>query len=486
MIRRSTLLLISSLTACFTASAVEAATASRQLSWSIGAAPLSILAQVPAPAEPPSSAPAAPFSVNPAESTNTDVSVPDLSNPQARPTADALQPSGQAESVQSLQTQLQQRGYYEGPVDGLYGSNTQQAVKSLQQDAGLPVTGQVDPPTLQQLTQAGPISQAESPDDPAEAVDEEATDGEAGAPTESETASEVTEPVIENPEASEAAGSKQWLWPGIALVAALGSFGIGFALFNRGKDDDLIQENDAPWGAVSPDLQHSMLPNSTGTTAASTVGSTPSAPNVLRSSTPPAQSYGATAAQNGSNGQGIGGNAISPAADAMPPAETTRLPKVNIVDELVEDLRAPDPTRRRKAIWELGQRGNSTAVQPLVNAMVGTDSKEKSLILAALSEIGIRSLKPMNRALAIALQDENPEVRKNAIRDLTRIYDLVAQISQMLGHATEDEDAEVRQTANWALEQLGRIRKLPEIKNSLPTLEAQPHPAELLPGDRSN
>ncbi|MEO1592030.1 MAG: HEAT repeat domain-containing protein, partial [Cyanobacteria bacterium J06632_22] len=82
--------------------------------------------------------------------------------------------------------------------------------------------------------------------------------------------------------------------------------------------------------------------------------------------------------------------------------------------------------------------------------------------------------------LAIALQDDNPEVRKNAIRDLTRIYDLVAQISQMLGHATEDEDPEVRQTANWALEQLGRIRKLPEMRSSsLPSLESQPHPADL-------
>ena len=61
--------------------------------------------------------------------------------------------------------------------------------------------------------------------------------------------------------------------------------------------------------------------------------------------------------------------------------------------------------------------------------------------------------------MAIALQDDNPEVRKNAIRDLTRVYDLVVQISQMLGHATEDEDPEVRQTATWALAQLNRIRQ---------------------------
>ncbi len=141
-------------------------------------------------------------------------------------------------------------------------------------------------------------------------------------------------------------------------------------------------------------------------------------------------------------------------------SEVSSLTQGDVVDGLIGNLRNPDPVSRRKSIWELGQRGNSMAVQPLVDAMVDADSKEKSLLLAALSEIGARSLKPMNRALAIALQDDNPEVRKNAIRDLTRIYELVVQISQMLGHATEDEDAEVRQTATWALEQLNRIRRV--------------------------
>jgi len=139
--------------------------------------------------------------------------------------------------------------------------------------------------------------------------------------------------------------------------------------------------------------------------------------------------------------------------------ETAPMAQMDVIDGLIGDLRNPDPARRRKAIWELGQRGNSLAMQPLVNSMVDADSKEKSLVLAALSEIGIRSLKPMSRALAIAIQDDNPEVRKNAIRDLTRVYELVVQISQMLSHATEDEDSEVRQTATWALEQLNRIRR---------------------------
>lgn len=151
---------------------------------------------------------------------------------------------------------------------------------------------------------------------------------------------------------------------------------------------------------------------------------------------------------------------------------TAPLTQVDIIDGLVGDLRNPDPARRRKAIWELGQRGNSLAMQPLVDSMIDADSKEKSLVLAALSEIGIRSLKPMSRALAIALQDDNPEVRKNAIRDLTRVYDLVVQISQMLGHATEDEDPEVRQTATWALEQLNRIRRSQDMDANVRTFSS--------------
>lgn len=152
-------------------------------------------------------------------------------------------------------------------------------------------------------------------------------------------------------------------------------------------------------------------------------------------------------------------------AEALEVREPTRLPKINIVDELIKDLQNPDPTKRRKAIWELAQRGDSRAMQPLLELLMDTDSKQRSLILEALSQIGTRTLKPMNRALAISLQDENAEVRKNAIRDLTRIYDMMAQASQLLRHAVDDPDVEVQETARWALTQLSRIRGLSGLEN---------------------
>ncbi|MDY7004879.1 MAG: HEAT repeat domain-containing protein [Cyanobacteriota bacterium] len=134
------------------------------------------------------------------------------------------------------------------------------------------------------------------------------------------------------------------------------------------------------------------------------------------------------------------------------------LPEVNVVEELISELQNFDPKKRHHAIWELGQKGDSRAVKPLVNLLIDSDSKQQSLILATLSEIGTKTLKPMNRALAMSMQNDNAEVRKNAIRDLTRIYELVIQTTNLLQQAEYDPDPEVEKTAKWALEQLNRIR----------------------------
>ncbi|MFM9266482.1 HEAT repeat domain-containing protein [Tychonema sp. BBK16] len=131
--------------------------------------------------------------------------------------------------------------------------------------------------------------------------------------------------------------------------------------------------------------------------------------------------------------------------------------KLDIIEALIEDLQQLNPVQRRKAIWELGQQGDSRAVEPLLDLLANSDSKQYSLVLASLSEIGIRTLKPMNNAWSISLQNQNPEVRKNAIRDLTRIYELVSQITHLLHRATDDPDPEVQETARWAINQLNCI-----------------------------
>ena len=51
------------------------------------------------------------------------------------------------EYTTALQTDLQKAGYYKGPVDGIYGPQTVDAVEQLQTDSGLPPTGLVDQAT---------------------------------------------------------------------------------------------------------------------------------------------------------------------------------------------------------------------------------------------------------------------------------------------------------------------------------------------------
>jgi HEAT repeats len=158
-------------------------------------------------------------------------------------------------------------------------------------------------------------------------------------------------------------------------------------------------------------------------------------------------------------------------------ARPSRLPQVGAVENLIKEIQNPDPAKRRKAIWDLGQWGDTRAVQPLVDLMIEADSKQRSLILSALSEIGTRTIKPMSKALAISLQDDSADVRKNAIRDLTRIYDLVAQISQMVQKcAIDDPEEEVRDTANWALKQLNRIRPVGLDESSFALLSGSANP----------
>jgi len=51
----------------------------------------------------------------------------------------------------SVQSELAQRGYYHGAVDGVIGSGSRQAIRAFQADQGLPVTGLIDPKLLNAL-----------------------------------------------------------------------------------------------------------------------------------------------------------------------------------------------------------------------------------------------------------------------------------------------------------------------------------------------
>jgi peptidoglycan hydrolase-like protein with peptidoglycan-binding domain len=54
--------------------------------------------------------------------------------------------------VRAAQRQLKERGYYSGAVDGVVGPAMENALRAYQRDRGLKVTGRLDSPTVRSLT----------------------------------------------------------------------------------------------------------------------------------------------------------------------------------------------------------------------------------------------------------------------------------------------------------------------------------------------
>ena len=54
--------------------------------------------------------------------------------------------------VPGLQVALYRHGFYKGPIDGIAGPLTKQAIRDFQHDHGMRVTSELDPAMLRQLT----------------------------------------------------------------------------------------------------------------------------------------------------------------------------------------------------------------------------------------------------------------------------------------------------------------------------------------------
>jgi peptidoglycan hydrolase-like protein with peptidoglycan-binding domain len=321
-------------------------------------------------------------------------------------TSTTLTPDSTGSDVETLQTQLKKLGYYNDVVNGQYKETTKTAVAKFQKAQGLEADGIFGSTTRKSLQSAiaAKTSFSASP-----------------VPT--------SKPRVQN------STKHDFIWWSLLGLGILGSIGAIFFFARRFTQSKQLPQpatiDTATKIEFDKDSTIPLLPES-NTSPDQNDASATNSPAVTASITP----------------------------KLLPPANTSRLAKVNIVNELINDLYSADPARRHKAIWDLGQQGDSRAIQPLLDLMVNADSQQHSLILAALSEIGMHTLKPMNRALAISIQNESPQVRQNAIRDLTRVYDMMFQVSQMLHHAVDDPDLEVQSTARYALNQIQRIRVL--------------------------
>ncbi|MGK7901143.1 MAG: peptidoglycan-binding protein [Hormoscilla sp.] len=313
---------------------------------------------------------------------------------QLPPFESLLRPGTTGMLVSQLQYALKVLGYFQGKIDGVYADSTSEAVSAFQASRELTADGLAGETTWEALQTAR-----------------------AARPTERRT-TPTAKPTVESPKKEpEAKDEGVWLkWVLIGLVASIVTAGLVLLLLKlRNQDLEVAEET-----SVETEIE------------SETARPEPASADAIED-----RKLTATAEKSEQPGQ---------------------LAKIDIIDELIAELTTPDQNQRRKAIWELGQLGTSQASQPLVNLLLDADSQERSLILAALAEIGVRTFKPMNRALAISLQDNNPEVRKNAIRDLTRMYELIANVNQMVRYAVDDPDLEVRETAQWAMNQLSRIR----------------------------
>jgi hypothetical protein len=78
----------------------------------------------------------------------------------SKPPVAMTQPTVAPDMVKQVQSKLHDSGYYkQGPIDGVWGSGTEAAVRSFQKDHNLGSSGQLDVPTLQALNvTSGPVA----------------------------------------------------------------------------------------------------------------------------------------------------------------------------------------------------------------------------------------------------------------------------------------------------------------------------------------
>lgn len=379
--------------------------------------------------------------------------------PETEPEApQLLQPGDQGEEVVALQEKLQTLGFFEGELDGDYGVKTETAVAKFQDSQNLDMDGIAGSITLQRLDDA--IAQQEDQDN--------------------ETAD--TEDTEDTPEPEDTGKNRSFLLLGGAVAtfifASLGLI-VLLSMFSKAMqppqlspeepepepepeplaapsnplpEDDPDEDFPEPWFTENSPVSNQFVPEPDTphhqNSASLATQVSPSENHHIELSKPPEPPE--------TDFSVISHPTPSSSSLALPTEKA--LPRLDFVEELIQDLQAPQPDKRRQAIWELAQHADSRAVQPLIGLLIDSDSQQRGLILEALTQIGSRTLKPMNRALTIALQDENAQVRKNAIRDLTQMYELIAKLSKLLYLAIDDPDPEVQETAKWALNQLNNIK----------------------------
>ncbi len=94
--------------------------------------------------------------------TQTTISESDVFAEESVVTAAVIKQGARGSTVKTIQTKLKRWGYYKGSVDGIFGSQTREAVKYFQRKNGLKVDGIVGPATLKALGMSSTSSSGSS------------------------------------------------------------------------------------------------------------------------------------------------------------------------------------------------------------------------------------------------------------------------------------------------------------------------------------
>lgn len=365
--------------------------------------------------------------------------------------------------VQQLQFYLKELGYFASEPDGNYGQSTADAVRSLQKRRGLPIDGNMNRSTWDvlitdyEVNQVNKLSPGQSGVSLPSAVPTP-NNTVSLAPVASPGSSPSVKPTeiapSENPAQDSSTSSEQEAPSGffsrlqrdrglLFQLSVLSLIGLGLA---GSAIVQWVTRKPKPMPSLDPEVDsfRSNLPLNAS----------------IETPYPVETVYSASTEVDGFSGEekiGLDPRFLQTSPLSLSSTDTSRLPVLDKVDQLITHLDSPQVALRHRAIWELGQQADSRAMKPLLDLLPQSDSKQQSLILAAISEIGLKTFKPMKQALAASLDSPNPEVRKNAIRDLQRLYETVLQSSQLLHYAMNDPDPEVQETAKWAIDQLNLL-----------------------------
>ncbi|MDX1992106.1 MAG: HEAT repeat domain-containing protein [bacterium] len=151
---------------------------------------------------------------------------------------------------------------------------------------------------------------------------------------------------------------------------------------------------------------------------------------------------------------------------------------IRIVEALIPVLNDPDPTVRLRVAESLGNMKDDRAVMPLVTALSDDDVQVRTAVINAL---GLQGDWRALDAIVMQLGAAEAQIRMAAADALAKLPDARA-VGALVGRLLEDEDPDVRYSASRALGEIGQpaVDLLLLALHGEPDVSAKLYMAEIL------